>query len=347
MEIQRLTQETALRLLEAGAQPVPGASSPDEFVDTMALAGAIDKLIEIGKITPELEPLAAKSDELLAAAGEKDDSDKWNDYYLGRWWAAGDLEDLCELARRAKHRDGSTMALVAGVGAHGLLTQASETLPGAVSALVKLAGFDPAGPLGNHPRQPGGTAENGGAAASPKLPVVDVVAPPPPPPISQTLDDYMAKIPWPVIPRVAPLSGVADFVQPDDTDGSVIVMGTGMTISGALGLGLAITAAVRKLQIPAEGLVWFDDTLNPKSRSSLVSLDPVLAVGLTEPAFGGLLQAEIVQRESDGKYSARVFTFAGGTETLSGGDADLETVKFQVARRVLGLLLTAKRIDRG
>jgi len=249
----------------------------------------------------------------------------WNDYFLGRWMVCGNLADLAELVRRAKHRDGSTSTLGTSGDAVTLL---SAGFGRDVELRRKLRGlaFDPATlKFGNHPPGsstafviviPAARAAAGRSVRSPQGAARSPIARPKPVdaaaafakvPLSETVASVHGAGDVPAGASLAPLaeSGgttrlemtataiaeTADMpVSVDETAGTVKVGDFSLSITRAWSLHKALVTSIRSLVIPAEGFAWVDSMADPEAFSALVLFDSQLRPGLPDFTGTGALQ---------------------------------------------------------
>jgi len=358
-----------------------GASSDQTDHSELAGAGII---LTLRSRFPEASLWVADGSEILRSdlelvtKGGPQGSPEWNDYFVGAY-AAGDVGGLRELIRRAKHRDGTTAAVVAGTDAMGLL-EAAAADSAAFAAVAAANGFRPgAVELGDHP--PGSVTAFGvtGVAAAASdltgLPSQTAATRAPqtagstPPPVRRPggpplpTSAYRAPAPAAAAPAAGPAalaveSGPAPQlgaapIATADMGGGIVRLGdpnrpaARLAISEAIALGDSITASVRRLLLPAEGFTWIHDTMDPLRLASLVDLDTTRAANL--PDFtgdgGGKLQAEVIQSLASSErrtvvYGCKLYSAAGTAETW-GAFEDMSDAKFSVASRVRELLAAA------
>lgn len=376
-----MNSEQRQALLLRGLSPLAAAPSPE----LLSSDGLEDNLYAL---TGFLVTLAVRFDADLssslpkkkqarveALSGETpEQSQEWNDYFVGAY-AAGDVNGLRELIRRAKHRDGSTVSVVAGTDAMGLVESAAIASPpfasvatanGFTVGAVVLGDFPPgsltafgihaaAVPTSNLTGIASETALTRGTAQSA---IPQTRATPRRPPSER--DQAEGRKPTgpaalPVADVPAPAWNLLPPWATPDMGGGIVRLGdpnrpsARLAISEAIALGDSLTLSVRRLLLPAEGFAWIHDTMDPLAIASLVDLDTTRGAGL--PDFtgdgGGKLQGTVAQSIGSTEnravfYSCRLFAANGTSETF-GQFADINDAKFAIATRVRELLNTEGR----
>jgi hypothetical protein len=265
---------------------------------------------------------------------------KWNRYFLGRWAATGEPNALRELVRRARHRDGTTSALVVGTEAGVILGAAQH--PEVVKLLTKF-GFNPANVKpGNFP--PGtetATEPTPAAAPAPAPPAAPAPVPPtvviaPPPPPAQ-----------PIIPSTP---GGIMGVSADTNAGMVVLAGTPISITAALALETDLVKRTRELLIPAESYQWLDEFDHSKAGLFTNDVPPdsnpsanVFGRGLPREQESGMAcHGEVLQDRTTGRYSCKLYNRDGGGGFSQVADKidDFNVAKFRVASAVKAELIS-------
>jgi hypothetical protein len=353
---------TSTELFRAGLR-LPGASLPPSSVsdlvpwvreqieladteDPQTFAGFIAAAHEAAPDAKEWkeEPASVLIDGLVTL-GPPQETAEWNGFYLARYAFSGnENKDLAELVRRARHRDGSTAAIVLSSSTCALLESAAGEIPELLAKLAAM-GYDPqavkfgafhfgAPVLAARPVASSNVAslENAGSSPAAAVPMrfegglyPETTAAAPDAIVSQDRPLYAGgppaggdPIPTTVVmradpPEVAP--GVIAYA--DLENGNVVLKGKAnlsLSITGGLLLFNSLLETTQKLLIPAEGYLWIDDL--DQYAAALVVLDGVLAKRLGLPERSGVyalragvetvwLQAELNQSVEQGAQFGR------------------------------------------
>lgn len=396
-----MTPETVHSLLSFGAALSRGNSPadvvrtalagdrPDFPKDSLAVMGFFEGLKALAR-RHEIFPDAAALDEAfndleseafaaLDAVCKGDPSAKSfsNDYLLGLWAALGNPKVLGELVRRAKHRDGSTDAVIHGGEALNILRDAYHNLPGFQSHLESL-GFTPSKVrFGDYPYT--GLIDqvmNGPdktPAAPPPAPaaLVENAVQEPAPPVDQVAAEA-APAPVPAAPAwnapgtpAPPIVGVSARANLDNATIAAVIGGNMvgvLRVTDALALGMALGMAGRAILIPMEGYAWADIPDGTRSSSTLLLLDRYVAGELEkggtklpargetalEPRSGDgcFLAAEVSQNPRNGVYAIKVWMSEVAFNDAGSSD-DFNDAKAKAAAVIRALLLSRGILQAG
>jgi hypothetical protein len=345
-----------------------------EWIDTTAeltveaypamLAGFVSAAYEAFPDSPEwtVQPGRSLWEDVLSL-GVPGDTQEWNNYFLARYAYSGNDAELAELVRRARHRDGSSAAIVLSSSVVAFFDHVADVVPEALAKLLSL-GLDPAAvkfgdfPPGNaalaigkavaaaarqNPRPPAPLATSGANAGETTRPASAEVA------ILEPRQEGREDPP-------EPPAGVR--ADPDFVGGTVKLSGkaeAALSITGALNLLAALTETTQRLLIPAEGFLWIDDIggilAGVQTAAALVVLDAVLAnrlglpersgnyalrAGLDSVWLAGELKQSTEQGAQFGRYQVEMFKPGtnGAAFDQFGNFEDFNDAKFELAKRV-------------
>lgn len=317
----------------------------------------------------------------------------YNDFFLGRFARLASLDDLAELIRRARHRDGSTSSIVLGSATHLLLASAAADIP-ELRGVLKLHGLDlDAMKTGDFPPMldpaVNSLADSTGTAPPEVLARTGLPAGfgsfPAPGPEPRWLGGRLVGGPAAVAVVEVPAETVsgtgagpneirAEEIEPSDNDmgddpklgsnaagkqlagwnletGMIRMFHMRLTPTAALAALQSLVVATQNILIPHEGYTWVDEM--EQKGSTLVCLDKWLAERVKLPERSGelalrlgvdtlWLQGEIKQLTEDGPkfghYLAVLQHGSGGAFEEFGDFIDLNDAKFELAKKVRGVL---------
>jgi hypothetical protein len=336
----RPTAEFANAML--GGLEIDSAALPDP-----ALVGAI---VALHQLLPDLAYWSEETGATLLAAATAQAATvdhsgvEWNHFYLGRWAVLGDQADLDELIRRAKHRDGTTAALVTGTEAVVMLTAAFKEHTDTIGKRLLEAGFNPANvTTGNFPHQAQPAPVDQAAQPAPPTSHAVAVRPITPAPVT-------APAP-PANPIVIATPGGVIGVGVDANSGVVILAGNPISITAAMALETDLVKRTRELLIPASSYAWMDEFDHSKGGLFTEDVPPesnptanVFGRGLPRPDGHESVacHGEVIQDKQTGQYSCRLYNRAGGGGFSQIADKidDFNDAKFRVASAAKAELLS-------